>query len=212
MSDRFGCTLHIGGKVNREVVEAILDDCPEELNIDEGTLRLYDPEAKYGHLGKLEVFLVSKQVPFLGESEQYYDYNGELYGFSEQVGELPSISTNGQGTITHDHRNILSDLESLTEMETITKDDLPLFLADKGIKKEYAEAILKGSDINKPLAFYLNKISEHGKHHVIPSNLTLEGTTAERLKAFYNEHGFDYSYGRDDLKKKAKEAFEKIWD
>ena len=147
MSDRYPAEIHIGGQIQRSLVEELVRKIVEtgaSLNgYDDGAategeiraglregniLSLYDCHAGYGHFHELEEYLIENGIHFNHHCEAYHEYEAEntYYRGGEQALSLPA-SQQGNLLIRHEEvMRILNNpglddqgkLNALTELTT----------------------------------------------------------------------------------------------
>ena len=125
MSDCMASEIHIGGKVPRNVAQAlckVIDESgaspewgggrchlntPDDLLLARSAeasepllLKLYDDQARWGEFEALETFLREHGIPYRRWSEGKYEYDAEAVAFHPQCGQLSWLTN-------HDHQPIV---------------------------------------------------------------------------------------------------------
>jgi|MudIll2142460700_1097286.scaffolds.fasta_scaffold67830_4 hypothetical protein len=160
MSDRFAAQITIGGDVPRSLVEGLCNEISasggsrdwgetscepssaEELLAsrgEDGTITLYDSEARYGEFPELESFLTAHGIPFDRTSEAKWEYDGEIVKFRPGHELYHLLATqDGETSITSEEieeiAKRLDDVEGLSKRALLdlvvqVRDDLRSVMA-----------------------------------------------------------------------------------
>jgi hypothetical protein len=144
MSDRFAAQITIGGTIPRSLVEGLCNEIsasggstdwgetncePSDerslLNLrgENGTITLYDSEARYGEFPELEAFLIDHGIPFDRLSEAKWEYDGEVVKF-RPVHELYHLLATQDGETSITSEEIEEIAKRLDYVDGLSKREL----------------------------------------------------------------------------------------
>ncbi len=138
MSDRMPAQITIGGTIKRSLVEELCGQITESgagpewdggvkvrdeaelrrLIGKDGTITLYDCEARYGEFETLEAFLREHEIPFDRHCDAKYEYDGMLVKYRPATGLHEYLATqDGEQTINGvEIDEVASQLDGIEQM------------------------------------------------------------------------------------------------
>ena len=144
MAERFPTQIHIGGKVERAIIPALIDAInTEELQSDwgiglpvlrsdkellerleDGHLSFFHEERAWGEFPDLEQFLVENDIPFNRSHSPRYEYDGELAQFRTGMQAPATAAVNDSEVIVisaPEIQRIREILKNAQNMEDVRK-------------------------------------------------------------------------------------------
>ena len=156
MSDQFWAKITIGGDIPESLVENLLANINEQFwvtyekiedLIEDDKITLEDPQARYGEFEELEAFCGSKGIDYLRESSPYGEFSAcASWVIKGNSGELV-LDNDGNYPICNLF-SIASMVEAVSELNE-DPEKAPLFINEKGYKKEIAKDLIKHGPIDK---------------------------------------------------------------